>query len=385
MPQGITIVALSAYLSALASPSAAQDSPPSGVVLMAPDIPDDDADERLVAVVKASVPEGHAAVNVVRYDPATFDPGLVVERSQRRAGEWMAHAVVWIDLKGPQSYAIYVFEVDGARVLGRRVPIVEGSTAAAHETLANIATSVMAESMEGPVTGLPLLDPQTLEQPPPPQPEEPEPPEPEPVVAEPEPVVTEREPGPAIEDDPPIRFPRLLLSLGYAGQSFANSPLLSHGLALGVAWAPAPRAFVGLRYDLVLPLTIDAPEVLASLRRHPTSVEGGYRFGLSSRWDLELAGRFTVDPIRRQTDTRSDLSPAPDQWRVFSSAAVGVGAGVSPIPQLRLGLRVGAEAVVSRATYLVEDPQQRVLVAPHPIRGFVEVSVQFSTVWREKK
>ncbi len=413
VPQGITLVALSTWLGALGSPSSVAAFPPlpgtiassftapspasgspsesdeaieSGIVLMAPDLPEQSSDELLVAVVRESVPAGQPPLHVVRYDPANFDRATLVERSQRRAGEWMAHAVLWLDLSGAPDYAIYVFEVDGARVLGRRVPIVDGSTAAAYETLANIATSVVAESMAGPVTGLPQLDPETLEEaavepaPPPETPPEP--------TADPA-AETEAEPSspppPELEDIPPPTTPRLLLSLGYAGQTFSDDPLLSHGLALGVAWAPAPRAFVGLRYDLVLPLMIDEPTVLASLRRHPISVEGGYRFGLGQRWDLELAGRVSVDPIRRLTDDRSALAVTTDQWRVFSSAALGVGVGVSPIRELRVGLRVGAEALLSSADYAVADPDLRVLVSPHPVRGLIELGVQFSTLWRAKK
>ncbi|MCB9716580.1 MAG: hypothetical protein H6712_22165 [Myxococcales bacterium] len=386
MPQGIALGLLSTWLLAWSPASRGEpeaETEPPGVVLMAPDLPEVDDDERLIARVRSAAQEGEASLHVVRYDPEAFDPATLVELSRRRAGEHVAAAVLWLDLRGPGSYALYLFEVEGERVLGRRVPIEDGATAAAHEALANIATSVVAESIEGPVTGLTQLDPTTLEEAPDPEPEPAAEPEPE---TEPEPK-TEPKPKPLelVDAPPPPAFPRLWLSLAYAGSSFSRDPLLSHGLALGAAWSPAPRAFVGLRYDLVLPLTLDDPQVRLSLRRHPISLEGGYRFGLARRWDLEVAGRLSVDPIRRITDDRSALAPTADAWRLFSSGALAVGVGVAPIRELRVGLRVGAEGLLSRADYVANDPESRLLLSPHPVRGFVELGLAFATLWRPKK
>jgi hypothetical protein len=378
-----------------------------GVVLMAPDLPHDDADERLVATVRAAARDAPAALHVMRYDPEAFVPTTLVDVSQRRAGEHMASAVLWIDLRGPESYAVYLFEREGERVLGRRVPIVGGGTAAAQEIVANIAASVLAESLAGPVTGLAELDPRTLEA------VEPEPPSDPPLAAPPEPLPASSrttnpssasasdsstapaalsEPAPPTAPTPstdaataPSGFPRMSVSLAYAGQSFARAPLLSHALALGVAWHPARGTFLGLRYDLVLPLVVDQPTVRFELRRHPISLEAGHRFRVASRWDVELAGRVTVDPIRRVTDVRSELEPTADRWRRFSAGAVGVGVGFAPISAIRVGLRVGAEALLTRSNYAVRDPALRVIVAPHPIRGFVELGVAFGWLWRPEQ
>ncbi|MEX1368956.1 MAG: hypothetical protein AB1Z98_37870 [Nannocystaceae bacterium] len=375
--------------------AAAADEPPvedPAVVLMAPDLPDEDVDERLIATISAAAAsEGAASLHVVRYDPAAFDPSTLVELSQRRAAEHLAGAVLWIDLRGPSSYSLYLFEVAGQRVLGRRVPVGgegDGGAAVAHEALANIATSVVAESVEGPVSGLAPLDPITLQE----APAEPEPaPETEPA---PEPA-TPPESKPTPEPTPPVAapadelprptFPRLWLTLGYAGTSISNDPVLGHALTVGTAWAPAPGAFVGGRYDVALPLTVDEPQVRISLRRHPISLEGGYRFGLAPRWDLELAGRVSIDPIRRVTDERSALAPTTDAWRVFSSGALSIGAGVTPIRELRVGLRLGVEGLMTRADYVAAQPELRVIFSPHPVRGFVELGLGFATLWRPKK
>jgi hypothetical protein len=375
------------------APAPAEDEP--GIVLMAPDLPHDDADERLVAVVQAAARDDAATLHVVRYDPAAFDPAQLVDVSRRRAGEHLASAVLWIDLRGPESYAIFLFERDGGRVLGRRVPIVEG-TATAHEIVANIAASVLAESLAGPVTGLAELDPRTLEAAEAADPEPPTP-EPAPASAHPSDLDAAATPGPAAAaptSDPtalvapapaPSGFPRMAVSLAYAGQSFARDPLLSHALAVGAAWYPARRTFLGLRYDLVLPLVFDQPAVRLELRRHPVSLEAGQRFAVASRWDLELAGRVTVDPIRRVTGVRGELEPTAARWRTFAAAGAGVGVGFSPSQPIRVSLRVGAEALLAKADYAIRDPNVQVIVAPHPVRGFVELGVAFGWLWRAEK
>ncbi|MCA9712183.1 MAG: hypothetical protein KDK70_40480, partial [Myxococcales bacterium] len=103
------------------------------MVLMAPDLPKTDVDERLIARIQAAADEGAASLYVVRYDPAALEPTTLVERSRHRAAEHLATAVLWLDLRGPDDYALYLFEVEGERVLGRRVPVEDGATAAAHE------------------------------------------------------------------------------------------------------------------------------------------------------------------------------------------------------------------------------------------------------------
>ena len=364
--------------------------PVPGIVLMAPDLPHDDADERLVAVVRTAARDDAATLHVVRYDPAAFDPALLVDVSRRRAGEHLASAVLWIDLRGPESYAIFLFEREGERVLGRRVPIVEG-TAAAHEVVANIAASVLAESLAGPVTGLAELDPRTLEAADPeptgpaPTPDSTHPTDPQAAGTVPAAPVTPTSDSTNLAAPAPSGFPRMAVSLAYAGQSFARDPLLSHALAVGVAWYPARRTFLGLRYDLALPLVFDQPAVRLELRRHPVALEAGQRFAVASRWDLELAGRVTVDPIRRVTGVRGELEPTAARWRTFAAAGAGVGVGFSPSQPIRVGLRVGAEALLAKADYAVRDPNVQVIVAPHPIRGFVELGVAFGWLWRAEK
>lgn len=340
------------------------------LVLMVPDIPGDDLDDRLLGAIEAHREEG-SRVDVVRYDPRTFREADIVATSQRRAGEFMARGVLWVDIAEDGRLAVYLYEVDTDRFLGRHVATSTEAPAAAIETLANITASIVAESLAGPVEGLEEVDPQSLLEPAP----------------KPEPVRPVRAPEPA-PTPAPVKWPRMWLGVAYVGSSFSREILFQHGIALSAAWGPAPGAFVGVRYDLVLPSKVDEAGVAFSMRRHPVVIEGGYRlaFGRRRRADFEASLRVVVDPIRRVAD--GDASGVPvtrDELRVFSSIAPGLGIGFAPIRQVRLGMRIGPELLTSRARYVVAGGGGTVVVDPFPVRGFVEAGVSFGLLWRARE
>ena len=347
-------------------------APPSterSLVLMIPDLPGDDLDDRLLGAIEAHREEG-SRVDIVRYDPTKVHKADIVASSQRRAGEFLARGVLWVDIGEDDRLAVYLYEVDTDRFLGRRISSSPDARAAAIETLANIAASIVAESAAGPVEGLEEVDPDSLVD----------------KTAAADPTPSRPEP-PQADPPPPIEWPRLWLGVAYSGSSFSREILFQHGLALSAAWGPAPGAFVGVRYDLVLPTKVDEADVVFELRRHPVAVEGGYRlaFGRRRRGDFEASLRVVVDPIRRISDASASGAPVrADELRVFSSIAPGLGLGFSPIRQVRLGVRLGPELVVSRARYVVAGAAGGVAVDPAPVRGFVEAGVQFGLIWRPR-
>jgi hypothetical protein len=355
-------------------PAGVPSPPPASersLVLMIPDLPGDDLDDRLLGAIEAHREEG-SRVDVVRYDPITTRKADIVATSQRRAGEFMARGVLWVDIREDDRLAVYLYEVDTDRFLGRRIASSPDARAAAIETLANITASIVAESAAGPVEGLDEVDPDSLV-------DTQSPPEPEPAPPEP---VPPPEPAP-----PPLEWPRLWLGVAYAGSTFSREILVQHGLALSAAWGPAPGAFIGVRYDLVLPSRVDEADVSFQLRRHPVAIEGGYRlaFGRRRRADFEASLRVVVDPIRRLSDDASSGRPVTDDaLRVFSSIAPGLGIGFSPIRQVRLGVRIGPELVTSRARYVVAGAAGGAAVDPAPVRGFVEAGLQFGLLWRPR-
>jgi hypothetical protein len=116
------------------------------------------------------------------------------------------------------------------------------------------------------------------------------------------------------------------------------------------------------------------------------SLLAGYRFALGARWDLEVSGRVTVDPIVRKADQRlSSLPVADDSLRVFSSGAGGFGFGYSPIRQVRLAVTLGAEVLITRADYVVFAPEHVSLVQPHPARFFMDAGLHFGLIWRKPR
>lgn len=366
---------------AFAGPSPAPSIPV--VVLYVPDLPDRDEDDVLAASIAAQVDAGNVDLRVLRYDPAVAtEPGVVAARSRRSAEEFAAGGVMWIRLATTpgQPHAVFLYEVSQDRVLGRRIPVPPQSPAAAIETVANIAGSIVAESLDGPVDALEELDPETLEAP------EPEPappeiqPEPTPPETQPEPKPAEPQPDNAVIVDKP--FPRLWLMAAYAGNTYADAPVWQHAVALAVAWGPARGAFIGLRYDFVIPSEVEINMLLVSVRPHPISLEGGYRFGLRERLDVELFGRVTVDPVTRSSGTGGTA----DALRLFSGLTAGVGFGYQPVPPIRLGLRIGAQVLTSRAAYvLVDGDSATTALDPHPARFIAEAGVHFGLLRRSRR
>ncbi len=366
-----------AWAAPAASGPTVPDAPTSAapvVVLFVPDLPDEDSDDVLAKSIAVQVEPGAVDLRLLRYDPSVAKArGAVAKRSRRAAEEFAAGGVMWIRLATTpgKPHAVFLYEASTDRLLGRRVPVAADSPAAAIETVANIAGSVVAESAAGPVAALEEVDPDTLETP---APE----PEPEPPAPEPEPPEPEPEPEPP---KPEPTWARLWLMAAYAGNTYADSPVFQHAVALAAAFSPAPGAFVGLRYDIVIPSRLRVDGLDVSLRRHPISLEGGYRFPLGERFDLELAGRGTVDPTTRVSGNGGTATAL----RVFSAAGGGVGVGYRPVRPVRLGLRVGAEALITRASYVIDRGEMRnTVVQPHPARFFVEAGVHFGLLQRPR-
>lgn len=363
--------------------SGPQDVDPSVVVLYVPDQPDSDEDDRLLASIRAHTEQADVDLRILRYTAAATPVGETLDRSRRTAGEYAAGGVMWIRLAPPDgdTHAVLLYDAAGDRLLGRRLPVAPDSRAAALEMLTNVASSVAAESLAG-ATMLEEIDPTTLEEEAPPSAPEPESEEPK---AEPPPAI--EPPGP--EDDGPAprrplpQAPRLHLMLGYLGGTFATATPWHHAVALGAAVGLGRGGFLGLRYDIVIPPTVRTGGIEFDLRRHPISLEGGYRFALPRQTDVAVFGRATVDPIvRRSSAGDPQLLAADDSLRVFSSVAAGVGFGYAPLRPVRLVLRIGAELVTSRAEYVIERATPEVALDPHSARFFAELAVNFRFFWR---
>ncbi len=349
-------------------------------------------DERARATVGAHLQSQRARVVIER--PARVDGG-VFEASLRYASEHGAAFVLWVALEEPGpdadandggAFLLYVLEPGAQGLLGRRVAISRDASSAALENLANVASVVTASLLEGDVVGLvpaETLTPAQEEQPEVEGPAAPAPPE---VAPEPAPPETRQPSAPERpvpkddsegDDDAPMRMG---LSLGYTGNIFASGIGWQNAAALSLAWLPARGAFVSLGYDLVLPNSVDAPPASFVLRRHPVVLAGGYRFVITRGLDIELGARVTVDPIVR-VSADDQVAPVAERRAVyvFSSVAPTVGVGYQFVPEVRLGLFVGVDAVLRRTQYSVQLPDRRAIVVnPYPIRVIAGARLDFS-------
>ena len=358
-----------------AAPQSTEAAPSRNVALVVPDLPDRDEDEQIVGAIHGHLGTDDASLQVVRYPREAFALLGLDKRSRLVAGEFAAQTVIWIDLRAEQGdYTILLWDGQSERLFRRRVPVAADAHAVALEGVANITASALAEPTGGEVRGMVEVDPKEVE---------PEPKPVEPPAEEPKPP-----PKPAPEPAPPpeVTWARLWFSGVYAGNTFADTLPWQNAIGLGVSYMPTARVFVGLRYDVVFPNRIDRDPVVFEVRRHPILLEGGYRFGIGPKWDVEVFGRFGVDPVLRRSDDAASSAPITGaRLRLFSSAQAGIGVGYTPIRRLRLALRVGAEAMLTRADYVTTGAMPITLLEPHPARFVVDAGLHFGTLFGPRR
>ncbi|MCB9754080.1 MAG: hypothetical protein H6713_29400 [Myxococcales bacterium] len=345
-------------------------------------------DERAASTVQSHLLEEPCTI-ALRRPAAGGDP---FEEARRYARERDAAIVLWIELEGADergagerdAFLLYVLERDAAGLVGRRVEIMPEAPSAAVETLANVAGAVASALLAGDAVALEPAE--TLRAATADEAREPVANAPAPTAAPARPPAAEpsrraskpeaRAPSPAGREGPR----RMGLSLGYSGNIFASGVGWQSAIAAAISWLPAPGARVSLGYDFVFPSAVETPLAAFSLRRHPVSLSGAYRFVIVRGLDVELGARVTVDPIARVT--ASDQGAPAREARavyVFSGVAPTVGLGYQLAPELRLGLFVGVEAVLSRTRYSVQLPDRRMIVVdPYPVRALAGLRLDFS-------
>lgn len=344
--------------------------PPAAVVLSVPDLPDEVLDERLIAATRAHARALGFELPVVRH-AATVDP-------TRLSGD-AARGVLWITLEADGGAVLYLADVARSRVYSRRLPAVGGG-AARVESQATVITQVVAAWLEGQLdagadaVGLTLVEPG-----PAPSDAAPDPPRPVPVrlASPPQPP-----PSSPATPPPPPRWPRLRLGFGYTGSNLAAALPWHDGLALIVGWRPAPRVHLDLGFDWLLPATVRGDLVTLTLRRRPLSLAVGYAFPLGHRGDLRFAARLALDIVGRTAAAPAGVEVSPDRRRVFASAAVLLGAGVRPVPHVRVGFALGIELLLVRGDYVVLAPTRAVVLGPAPARLLVVVGLEFDLLPR---
>ena len=354
----------------LAPPTAGTDTPTPAVVLMVPERPGDH-DERILATVAAHLHELDVTLVVERY-PGTLELRNLVVDSQAPVERSDARGVLWIDVPERSSgdLALYVVERDRLQIYGRTIAG-DGGEAVAIETLANVAAMAATALSEGRAIQLDTPASEPIAEP-----------EPDPIT-EPEPVaivgVITRE-G---HVEPRTRS-WLRLRAGYRGNSYAKALAWQSSVSFAIGVHPTERAHVEVVGDVGIPSVITTPELELELRRHALGLAGGHAWPLPRGWVLEVAGRFALEPTRRDAIARtSELAVRASGVQWFASAEVGVTAGVRLAETVRLSLGAGLAFAVVRRDLVVDVAEgQRTVLSPHPVRMVTWVGVDFDLVWR---
>ncbi len=393
-----------------------------------------DIDERMATTLAAHF-QTHGLAQEVKRTPVATPAELMQQGRGQMATRADQVASVWVHVKPatseqPGVLRLYVYLQGADGLVGREVALPRGETAASLEAMANVATAVVAaigeqarsqataedvagttktpateDVGEGGLVGedlglLPVSQTGELVERKPETPDRPATTAEQPANA----ATTEQKPPAAVssrerptEPREPRETsqaevkgpPRLQLSLGYVGNTFARPIPWQSGLGLQVGFLLTPAAFIGLGYEVVVPSRVDALGVQTVLRRHPIIVEGGYRIGLGKggHWDIGLGARLSLDPILR-TARAMEMAPVMANQRsirLFSSLGPQVSLGYSPVSPVRMSLCLGLDVLLSRAQYRAYTPAPTTLVDPHPLRFVAGFRLDFSMLRRPKK
>jgi hypothetical protein len=233
-------------------------------------------------------------------------------------------------------------------VLVRRVQSEAGAKAAALEEVAVIARRSVEGLLEGRTIGMEPVARPTLP-PPPAQP-----------------------PAPAARRERPLARTSLALS----GNGFAPTTPWQVGLALGVAWSPAERFFLGVGYAFVAPVDIDGGRAAARISRHP--FELGFTFEAPVGplvIGAELLGE--LDPLAQTTTSVAPgVRPAPDAVRWLGAAGGRARVAYPFAHPFSLFASGGVDVLLNGFQYVIEGASSgTILLSPNRIRPRVDLGL----------
>ncbi|WP_394834734.1 hypothetical protein LVJ94_50390 [Pendulispora rubella] len=311
-------------------------------VLMAPEAATGSLEARAATLAAAHIRAGGAAIHVVR----SAQPSLEARRAEARAllGKWTARGVLWIQPEAADKLVVYLLVQDNERTFRREVAAPDGQTAAALESVANVAASSAMDVLEGRAVAMEPVEAAATDI--------------VPVAAQSEEVVV---PAPSVSvvsaggearaPDRGVVSPRgpeaerFSLSAGYAGGTFGRSVPWQHAISLSAAWLPIPRLHVGVGYD-IMPIQTLREQPSLELSRHPVFAMTGYRIdfggGLGS---FDVGARVTFDAVTRTADVPNGPmfaagpgAPGPSGRFERSTSATNLLVSVAPTAGVRFRL-----------------------------------------------
>ncbi len=330
------------------APSDLAPAPVSVVVIV-----DDSVDgAELAGVIDAHL-HGEATVTYVHESREPAEPRVRLQLARGYADEAGADAALWIARRPGEVTEVYLVRTGQPAMWMRPLPTEPG--AAGREAVGIVVRSAVAALAEGSETGMAEVE----------------------VDPAPAPVASSREDAPAPRPTPPPRRRgRALVSVAYAGSSYAAAPRWFSGgmVSAGWAWPVGLRVEVG--YTLLPGLEVRLPDGALRLRRHPMHAEVGF----DHRWaNVRLGGGLAgvLDWTTRHATAREGASARDDRGRAaFALAAMGR-AAVIAVWRLEVFSSVGLQAWVAQPRYAVAVPgaSPRLVLRPHRLRAVVLAGV----------
>ena len=330
------------------SPPSDPARPPVSVVV----IVDDSVDgAELAGGIDAHL-HGEATVTFVHEPREPDDPRARVDLAIAYADEASADAALWVARRPGDVTEVYLVRAGKRAMWMRPLPTEPG--AAGREAVGIVVRSAVAALAEGSETGMTAVD----IDPPPPE-DEPPPPDAEP-------------PPPEITITPARTRGRALLSLAYAGSSYATDPRWFSGGIVSAGWAWPVGVRVEAGYTALPGLEVRLPDGTLQLRRHPVHAEVGY----DHRWgNVRVGGgmAFVLDWTVRRATAQPGASAMGDRGRAaFALAAMGR-AAVIAVWRLEVFTSVGLQAWIAQPRYAVAVPGDapQLVLRPQRLRAVV--------------
>ncbi|WP_394845321.1 hypothetical protein LZC95_50865 [Pendulispora brunnea] len=310
------------------------------LVLMAPESARGSLEERAAGLAAAHIRAGGATLQLARIPELSLE----ARRAEAHAllGRWSARGVMWIQPEAADKLVVYLLVPEvPERTFRREIAAPNGQTAAALETVANVAASSAMDVLEGRAVAMEPVEAAAADAVPvAAQSEE---------VIAPAPFAAPREVRAPDRVAAPFRVSeseRFTLSAGYAGGTFGRSVPWQHAISLSAAWAPIPQLRFGVGYD-IMPIQTLREQPSLELSRHPAFGTVGYRIdfagGLGS---FDVGARITFDTVTRTADAPNGPMfapglpgpPGPVSRFERSTSATNLLVSVAPIAGLRFRL-----------------------------------------------
>jgi hypothetical protein len=309
-------------------------------------------DAQLVAAASAQLAE--IGVDVELRSEAQSSLSANARRAREIATSSPTLAVTWCK-RDAEGLLIFFYDPSGPRLYSRAVGWT-GSAAAASEEIAIVIRSAVSAVQEGSAVGMSEV-------------RLPEAPSVPPVAASP--------PSPAQKPAAAGVQGSVRLGASYVGTLYSTDSAWQQGAALSVSLRPAnSRWFAGAAYTYFGSLALSERGIHTQVRRHPSELFVGSELHLAPFWFV-AEGALVADWLERSTEQVPEgQSAAPVSRRWLWALSTRLGGALPVSDRVRCFFNVGAEFLLNRFDYAVDNAGSREIVAsPMVARPRLELGV----------